>query len=185
LSLIELSSPSSYSVVIYSLPRSWASPTSALLICALSPVPDARHTRYVLLSSTARLARRIAITAVGFLLIVVGGVLLVAPGPGFLVIALGLLVLGVEYDWARRRFEQVRDKAIDLADKAAANKLSATGSLLFGVGMLGFGVALIVAESLPGSGWATGISIIIAGLAIMATIIYSLVTARQRQTIAD
>ena len=63
-----------------------------------------------MLSSTVRFARRIAITAAGFVLIVLGGVLLVAPGPGFLVIALGLLVLGVEYEWARRRFEQVRDK---------------------------------------------------------------------------
>ena len=53
----------------------------------------------MLLSSTARLARRIAITAVGFLLIVVGGVLLVAPGPGFLVIALGLLVQALSLLW--------------------------------------------------------------------------------------
>lgn len=138
-----------------------------------------------MLSTALRLARRIAITALGGILIALGAVLLVAPGPGFLVIALGLLVLGTEYDWARRRFAQVRDKAVDLADKAAANRLSATGSLLFGAGMLGLGVALIAVEELPGSGWASGISIIIAGLAILATIIYSLVTAHQRQMIAD
>lgn len=138
-----------------------------------------------MLSAALRLARRIAITALGGILIALGAVLLVAPGPGFLVIALGLLVLGTEYDWARRRFAQVRDKAVDLADKAAANRLSATGSLLFGAGMLGLGVALIAVEGLPGSGWASGISVIIAGLAILATIIYSLVTAHQRQMIAD
>jgi vacuolar-type H+-ATPase subunit I/STV1 len=137
------------------------------------------------MSAPVRLARRIAITAAGAILIGLGLVLLIAPGPGFLVIALGLLVLGVEYEWARRRFEQVRDKAVDLADQAAANRLSVSFSMLFGLGMLALGVALIVTESLPASGWATGISTIIAGLAILATIIYSLVTARQRQTLAD
>jgi hypothetical protein len=38
---------------------------------------------------------------------------------------------------------------------------------------------------LPGSGWVTGISVIFAGLAILATIIYSLVSARQRRTVAN
>ena len=134
-----------------------------------------------MLAAPFRLARRIAITLVGAILIGLGVVLLVAPGPGFLVIALGLLVLGIEYEWARRRFEQARDKAVDLADQAAGNRLSSTFSLLFGVGMLALGVALIVTDGLPASGWATGISVIVGGLAILATIIYSLVTARQRQ----
>lgn len=138
-----------------------------------------------MLSAAVRLARRIAITAAGVILLCFGTVLLVAPGPGFLVIALGFLVLGTEYDWARRRFEQVRDKAISLSDQAAANRLSATGSLLFGLGVLAVGIMLIVIERLPASGWATGISTVIAGLVIMATIVYSLVTAHQRQTLAD
>jgi hypothetical protein len=137
------------------------------------------------LTSTVRLARRIAITAAGFLLIGLGLVLLVAPGPGFLVIALGLLVLSAEYDWARRRFEQVRDKALELADQAAANRLSAAASLLFGIGMVGLGIALIAIDSLPASGWVTGISVIIAGLAVMATIIYSLRLARNHRMLAD
>jgi hypothetical protein len=151
-----------------------------LLISQVSARARARHTGEVL-SAPLRLARRIAITVAGSALVALGAVLLVAPGPGFLVIALGLLVLGVEYEWARRRFEQARDKAVDLADQAAANRLSATFSVLFGLGMLALGVAMIVTESLPASGWATGVSVIVGGLAILATIIYSLVTARQRQ----
>jgi hypothetical protein len=51
--------------------------------------------------------------------------------------------------------------------------------------VLAVGIMLIVIERLPASGWATGISTVIAGLVIMATIVYSLVTAHQRQTLAD
>ena len=49
-----------------------------------------------------RLLRRIAVTVVGTVILAVGVVLLVAPGPGLLVIVLALIVFAVEYEWARR-----------------------------------------------------------------------------------
>jgi uncharacterized protein (TIGR02611 family) len=45
---------------------------------------------------------------VGTVILAVGVVLLVAPGPGLLVIFLALIVLAVEYEWARRRLTAMR-----------------------------------------------------------------------------
>jgi len=55
-----------------------------------------------------RLLRRIAVTVVGTVILAVGVVLLVAPGPGLVVIALALAVFAIEYQWARRNLAAVQ-----------------------------------------------------------------------------
>jgi uncharacterized protein (TIGR02611 family) len=47
-------------------------------------------------------ARRLAVAIVGFTVTLLGVVMLVTPGPGWLAILLGLGVLSVEFVWARR-----------------------------------------------------------------------------------
>ncbi len=47
------------------------------------------------MSYTYRLARRIAVSIVGATLLLVGVVMLVAPGPAIVVLPLGLAVLGL------------------------------------------------------------------------------------------
>jgi hypothetical protein len=42
------------------------------------------------------------VTVVGGIIMAVGMVMLVTPGPGLVVLAVGLAVLGREYHWARR-----------------------------------------------------------------------------------
>jgi uncharacterized protein (TIGR02611 family) len=64
-----------------------------------------------------RNSKRVAITIVGFVLIIGGSLLLVLPGPGMLVIIAGLAVLGTEYMWARRALEMAKQKAREAADK--------------------------------------------------------------------
>jgi len=64
-----------------------------------------------------RSARRIAVTVVGGVLLLAGGVMVVTPGPGLVVIILGLVVLGTEYAWARRALEKARDRAKRTADR--------------------------------------------------------------------
>ena len=59
-----------------------------------------------------RLLRRIAVSVVGTVILVVGVVLLVAPGPGLVVIALALAVFAIEYQWARRNFVVVQTRAV-------------------------------------------------------------------------
>ena len=125
------------------------------------------------LAAPARLARRSAVTLVGVGLLVTGVVMLAAPGPGLLVIALAMLVLGTEYDWARRRYEAMRKRAEAVADSAISNRLSLALSAASGVAMLGIGIALAVVEGLPGSGLAGGVSLGVAGLVVLATLGYA------------
>lgn len=68
--------------------------------------------------------KRVAITAFGFLAVIVGLLMLVLPGPGILVTLLGLALLATEHDWAkdllawsRRRFKDTRAK---LRDRSSA-----------------------------------------------------------------
>ena len=60
--------------------------------------------------SVMRQTRRIIVTVVGVVLIILGLMLLVLPGPGILVTLLGLAVLGSEYDWAQDLLAWVRDR---------------------------------------------------------------------------
>ncbi|WP_131746391.1 PGPGW domain-containing protein [Frankia sp. Cppng1_Ct_nod] len=132
-----------------------------------------------MLNRGARLVRRIMVTTVGMAVLGVGVALLALPGPGFLVIALGFFILSLEYAWARRQFEQARQKAADLADQAAAGVWSSAFTIMFGLGMIAMGVAWIIVDTLPFSSPWTGGSLILGGLVILATILFSLWQAKQ------
>lgn len=55
-----------------------------------------------------RKARRIVVFTVGSTVLVVGIVLLVTPGPAFVVIPVGLMILAIEFRWARRWLRKIR-----------------------------------------------------------------------------
>jgi len=58
---------------------------------------------------TYKVARRIAILAVGSTVIAVGIVMIVAPGPAIVVIPIGLAILGVEFAWAKTWLRKLRE----------------------------------------------------------------------------
>ncbi len=58
---------------------------------------------------TYKVARRIVITVVGLTVLLLGAVMLVTPGPGLLVIPLGLAILSLEFAWARYWLRKLRD----------------------------------------------------------------------------
>jgi tellurite resistance protein TerC len=58
-----------------------------------------------------RLARRIAVSIVGFTVLALGIAMIALPGPAFIVIPAGLGILGLEFAWARRWLKTVKDKA--------------------------------------------------------------------------
>src|SRR5215468_9645265 len=66
-----------------------------------------------------RWARKGAITAIGLAMLAGGVAMLVLPGPGLAVIALGLAVLATEYDWAARLLAEVRQRASRMASPLA------------------------------------------------------------------
>jgi uncharacterized protein (TIGR02611 family) len=128
-----------------------------------------------------RLLRRIAITVVGTVILAVGVVLLVAPGPGLLVILLALIVFAVEYEWARRRLDTVRVRARSAADRAAASRVATASAILFGIGAIGLGAVLIFSDVLPLSGVGTGAGVALGGLTVLVTIGYSLREMRRAE----
>jgi uncharacterized protein (TIGR02611 family) len=128
-----------------------------------------------------RLLRRIAVTVVGTVILVVGVVLLVAPGPGLVVIALALAVFAVEYQWARRHLAAVQERARSAALKTAASRVATACAVLFGVGAIGLGAVLILTDLLPFSSVGTGASIAAGGLTVLATVAYSVRELRRAE----
>jgi uncharacterized protein (TIGR02611 family) len=128
-----------------------------------------------------RLLRRIAVTVAGTVILAVGLVLLVAPGPGLVVIALALAVFAIEYRWARRHLATVQARARSAALKAAASRVATACTILFGIGALGLGAVLACTDLLPVSGEGTGLSVAIGGLTVLATMAYSIRESRRTE----
>lgn len=86
----------------------------------------------------ASLFRRIQVIVIGFVLVIAGigmsgpGV----PGPGFLVILVGLSFLALEFDWAERLLEKAiiwGDKAADRAQNASTTEKALAGVFAFAI----------------------------------------------------
>lgn len=71
---------------------------------------------------TYRTARRIAVLAVGSTVVLLGIVMLVTPGPGLIVIPVGLAILSVEFAWARLWLRKVRETISNRNSKSHAER---------------------------------------------------------------
>lgn len=120
-----------------------------------------------------RLLRRIAITVIGTVILVVGVVLLVAPGPGLLVIVLAMVVFALEYERARRYLGVLLARARSAAEKTATSRVRTASAVLFGAGAIGLGAVLISTDLLPRSGVGAGASLVLGGLTVLITTAYS------------
>jgi uncharacterized protein (TIGR02611 family) len=63
-------------------------------------------------------ARRLVIFVVGSTVVAIGIVMMVAPGPAFVVIPAGLAILATEFVWAKRLLDRVKRHAQDAYDMA-------------------------------------------------------------------
>jgi len=68
---------------------------------------------------TYKIAKRIAIGIVGGSVLVVGVLMIVLPGPAFVVIPVGLGILSLEFAWARSWLKKIKDRAQGMARSAA------------------------------------------------------------------
>ena len=132
-----------------------------------------------------RLLRRIAVSVAGTVILAVGLVLLVAPGPGLVVIALALAVFAIEFRWARRHLAAVQERARSAAVKAAASRAATASTIIFGVGAIGLGVVLILTDLLPWSGTGTGAGVAVGGLTVLATLAYGIRESRRAEQAAQ
>jgi tellurite resistance protein TerC len=61
-----------------------------------------------LMNLTYKVVRRIVVAVVGTTVLLLGVVMLVTPGPAFVVIPAGLAILGLEFAWARYWLRKAR-----------------------------------------------------------------------------
>ena len=62
------------------------------------------------LQMSYKLARRLVIGFFGLTVLLVGVAMIVLPGPAFIVIPVGLGILGIEFGWARRWLKTLKDR---------------------------------------------------------------------------
>jgi hypothetical protein len=132
----------------------------------------------------SRAAKRIALETLGWILVVGGAAALVLPGPGLLAILGGLALLSQQYDWAQRRLEPVKRRALQTAADGVETWPRVLVSCLGVAVLLAVGVVWGLQPDAPGwwpldekwwlpGGWGTGSSLIFSGLIALGLITYS------------
>ena len=59
---------------------------------------------------TLKKVRKVVVAIVGFTILVIGILLLVLPGPAFIVIPIGLGILATQFAWAKGLLKKVNDR---------------------------------------------------------------------------
>lgn len=117
--------------------------------------------------------KRIAILIGGGLVLLVGIALLVLPGPGFLLIFGGLVILGTEFAWARKYVDFARDKAEQGIEEVAKSPLRTVFAGVFALGMMVLGALPFFGVKIPFVGKFTGGVLIVSGLFLIGTLVYA------------
>ncbi len=129
-------------------------------------------------------AKRLVLETLGWILVVGGIAALVLPGPGLLGLFAGLALLSQQYEWAERRVEPIKERALKAAEEGVETRLRITLSVLAALILMACGVLWIWSPPAPGwwpmdeawwllGGIGTGITQIASGLIAIAMIGYS------------
>lgn len=115
----------------------------------------------------ARNSKRLFVLIIGVAILLAGVAMLVAPGPGVLVIVVGLAVLATEFAWAERALDRTTATAAGAAVKVSNNSNGRVALALSGVGMVVGGIVVAVLSS---TFRVVGISVAIAGVIGLVTL---------------
>lgn len=113
-------------------------------------------------------ARRLAVGCVGFALCGAGLVMLVLPGPGILVVFIGLLVLATEFSWAERAVERSRHRAVDATSRLHASRAARACAAASATALVTGGAAVAVIFD---SHRYLGLGVLVAGLGTLAILL--------------
>lgn len=128
-----------------------------------------------------RSLKRVLVAVSGAVLLAVGVVLLVLPGPGLLLVLAGLLVLASEFPAVERYVQPVRTRAMQGAEQSVATPLRIAGSAAVGALLIAAGVEWGLVDWLPLHGWSTGTSLMLSGVVVFALLIWSYRRVRARR----
>ncbi|MFH8974343.1 PGPGW domain-containing protein [Streptomyces sp. NPDC017890] len=117
--------------------------------------------------------RRAVLGTLGAVLVVIGVALLVLPGPGLLLVFAGMVLLARAVPALDRFVTPVRRQAMRAAEESVSSPWRITGSVLVGLFLIAAGVAWGLLPQVPYSGWATGASLIISGVVLLALLTWS------------
>ena len=137
--------------------------------------------------------KKYSIAAVGFLVLGIGVVLMPLPGPGVLIVLVGVLILATQFEWAERRVDQVKQAALRGAADSVKTWPRIFASLLGVVALLGFGVLWCMHPPAPSwwpldeklwlyGGWGPGSTLIFSGVVAAGVLVYSYVNFREIKT---
>lgn len=129
--------------------------------------------------------KRLVLETLGWVLVVVGIAALVLPGPGLLAIFAGVALLSQQYEWAERRLDPIKERALKAAAEGVETWPRIVFSVLVAVVLIGCGVLWIWNPPAPGwwpvddswwlvGGLATGSTQIGSGVIALALIGYSI-----------
>lgn len=129
-------------------------------------------------------AKRVALEVAGWALVVGGVAALVLPGPGLLMLFGGLAILSQQYEWAERRLDPIKYRALKGAAEGVATWPRIVLSVAGGLVLIACGILWIWSPPAPGwwsvsDGWwlpggvATAITQIGSGLIALGLIVYS------------
>lgn len=74
---------------------------------------------------TYKAARRTVVAVVGATVVLIGVVMLATPGPGLVVIPLGLAILSIEFAWAKHWLGRLREQISNHGSGARARRTEA------------------------------------------------------------
>lgn len=63
-------------------------------------------------------ARKLVVAVIGLTVLLIGIIMMVAPGPAFIVIPVGLAILGTEFVWAKRLLDYAKRRVQELTQRS-------------------------------------------------------------------
>lgn len=115
-----------------------------------------------------RNTKRLLILILGVAVLLAGIAMLALPGPGVLVIIVGLVILATEFTWAERALDKTTSTAAGAATKVTGNKSGQRALALSGIAMIVGGIIVAVVVD-PFR--VVGVSVAIAGCIGLATLL--------------
>jgi len=135
-------------------------------------------------SAVAKHGKRVVLEVIGWTLVIAGIAGLILPGPGLLGIFAGLVILSQQYEWAERRVEPIKQKALGGASDAVQTWPRIVLAVAAALISIAFGVYWFLQPPAPSwwpvddkwwlfGGWPAGITLVLSGMFAIGLIVYS------------